>query len=243
MGHYLMRLSHMLVHLYWLLPSSGWRIISHPRLTNGLTRRSSTSSRMQTPLGMKSTGSPESDLESKFWGFNQQTVEFVQLQDSKDFASKFDEWFWGIDSGGVNEAIFKNDQRGVILFDGLCNFCDGSVNFFIDHDQREDGTFRFAAQQSSIGRILLQQQSGKDPEDLKSIVLITPNGLYCKSDAVLEIARSLRDPYCSLASIVRWFPQPVRDQVYDFVSENRKVFGEKNSCRIPDEGEVRRFLE
>lgn len=169
-------------------------------------------------------------------------------------AEHFDEWFWGTGDGGLDSAIFHNDKREVILFDGLCNFCDASVAFFMANDVKyseelNSGSFRFAAQQSAIGRSLIQQQSGvADPEDLKSIVLITEeaNGehtLHLKADAALRIARRLREPYASLGRVAELVPRPVRDALYNVISENRKIFGEKDSCRIPEDYELDRFLD
>mmetsp|Transcript_4052 Transcript_4052/g.9655 ORF Transcript_4052/g.9655 Transcript_4052/m.9655 type:complete len:224 (+) Transcript_4052:51-722(+) len=183
----------------------------------------------------------EEGLDSLFWGWKPPTF-------SSEDSQAFDDWFWGTGDGGVGSAIFCTDSRGVILFDGVCNFCDASVQFFMDNDRltaldpESPGSFRFAAQQSTIGRSLIQQQSGADPEDLKSIVLITNDGLFCKSDAVLRIAKDLRFPYSLLATVGQFFPGPLRDSIYNIVSENRKIFGEKDSCRIPEPEEVERFL-
>jgi len=69
----------------------------------------------------------------------------------------FDEWFWGASTtGGVESAVFANDDRAVILFDGVCNFCNEGVNFFMamDRDPRR-GSFRFAAMQGDIGQSLM----------------------------------------------------------------------------------------
>lgn len=181
------------------------------------------------------------------WGWSAPEGEDAELE-------HFDEWFWGTGDGGLDSAIFYNDKREIILFDGLCNFCDASVAFFMANDENyseemNSGSFRFAAQQSTIGRSLIQQQSGvADPEDLKSIVLITeePNGehrLHTRSDAALRIARRLKEPYATLGKIGELVPRPIRDAVYEVVSENRKIFGEKESCRIPEDYELDRFLD
>jgi len=194
-----------------------------------------------------SQSSPEaSDARDKVYGWDSKCVERVVEQSaaaSEQDVLDFDLWFWGAGQvGGVKQAVFHSDERPVVLFDGVCNFCDASVNFFMEKDSRKEGTFRFAAQQSDVGRILLQQDSGKDPEELKSIVLLTREDMYCKSDAVIRIARELQEPFRSLSYVAKLFPQAVRDRIYEWVSENRKVFGEKNSCRIPEEEEMERFI-
>ena len=90
---------------------------------------------------------------------------------------------------------------------------------------------------------MLQQESGKTAEDLQSIVLITEDGLYCKSDAVLRIGKGLTEPFPTLAKIGGLVPRYVRDQIYEFVSANRGILGVKESCRILEENEIERFLK
>lgn len=149
------------------------------------------------------------------------------------------------------ESLFSGDDRNVVLFDGMCNFCSDSVNFFMKYDQRKEGkgSFRFAAQESSIGASLLaegtQKQFGSTaaPEDLKSIVVITPDGVFVKSDACLLIARDLAQPFPALGAVGGLVPTPILDIIYDFVSDKRFVFGEKDSCRIPEPEERERFLD
>mmetsp|Transcript_2343 Transcript_2343/g.5242 ORF Transcript_2343/g.5242 Transcript_2343/m.5242 type:complete len:259 (-) Transcript_2343:256-1032(-) len=198
-----------------------------------------------------STGKSGGSLAERFWNFESSDIEAATnrrytLGPGLEFEEAFQEWFWtsGGANAGAQAAVFRNDPRGVILFDGVCNFCDASVNFFMEHDRDpEKGSYRFAAQQSSIGQSLLQQESGKTAEDLQSIVLITEDGLYCKSDAVLRIGKDLQEPFPTLAKLGGLVPRPVRDQVYEFVSANRGILGTKDSCRILDENEVARFLK
>jgi predicted DCC family thiol-disulfide oxidoreductase YuxK len=193
-----------------------------------------------------STEAEEPNLNSLFWGMDSETINRVTggatdagtLEETE--AERFDP---GTEDAGVYDGVFCNDDRKVILFDGMCNFCSASVNFFMDFDREraEKGSFRFAAQQSTIGTSLLQQ-SGRNAEDLKSIVVISPDGCYIKSDACLLIAKDLEQPFPALGSIGALFPRVVRDVVYDFVSANRFVFGENTSCRIPEPEERERFL-
>ncbi|GAQ91675.1 hypothetical protein KFL_008320040 [Klebsormidium nitens] len=87
---------------------------------------------------------------------------------------------------------FAADKRPIILFDGVCNFCNGGVNFMLDNDPQ--GKLRFAALQSDAGRALLQR-AGRAPEDISSIVLIEPDRSYTHSEAILRIAQYLPEPF------------------------------------------------
>ncbi|CAI5490116.1 unnamed protein product [Closterium sp. Naga37s-1] len=93
---------------------------------------------------------------------------------------------------------FATDDRPIVLYDGVCNMCNGGVNFALDADPQ--GRLRFAALQSEAGRALLAR-SGRSPDDISSIVLVERDGAYIKSDAVLRIARLLDLPLAFLAAL------------------------------------------
>lgn len=127
----------------------------------------------------------------------------------------------------------------VILFDGVCNFCNGAVNFVIKKDKRK--TIRFAALQSDTGKALLQQ-FGLPQNDLRSFLLIENGQLYNRSTAVLRVCRHLKGlwPLCYGFIIV---PAFIRNAVYDLVARNRyKWFGQKEECMIPTPDVKARFL-
>ena len=89
------------------------------------------------------------------------------------------------------KKVFESDERPIILYDGVCNLCNGGVNFMLDWDSpnEERGNFRFAALQSDVGRALLQR-SGRRPDDCNSIILALKDGsTYAKGDAVLRIGQ------------------------------------------------------
>lgn len=120
-------------------------------------------------------------------------------------------------------------ERPIVLFDGVCNLCNGAVNFLIDHDPAHQ--FRFAALQSETGHRLLAQH----PElaDTDSIVLLADQRIYIKSDAALTIVRYLKRPWRWLF-VLRFLPKPLRDAIYDMVARNRyRIFGRTEACRIP----------
>eukprot|EP00286_Rhodomonas_abbreviata_P001649 CAMPEP_0181289196 /NCGR_PEP_ID=MMETSP1101-20121128/752_1 /TAXON_ID=46948 /ORGANISM="Rhodomonas abbreviata, Strain Caron Lab Isolate" /LENGTH=175 /DNA_ID=CAMNT_0023393399 /DNA_START=151 /DNA_END=678 /DNA_ORIENTATION=+ len=156
------------------------------------------------------------------------------------------------DWNSVVDRIFASDQRPVILYDGVCNLCNGGVNFMLDWDNpnASKGTFRFAALQSDVGKALLQR-GGRAPDDLSSIVLATKDGnTYTESEAILRIGQGLGEgtvlwPIAPLASglALKLVPRFIRDPVYHYISENRyKFFGISEECRLMDDRFDERFI-
>ena len=121
-------------------------------------------------------------------------------------------------------------DKQIILFDGVCNFCNDWVNYIIQKDQRD--VFRFVASQSEIG-LEIQKHLGILDRKIDSIVLYIPNQAYfIKSDAVLEIAKSL--PYLSWLRLFKIIPTSLRNPIYDYIAKNRyKWFGKKENCMLP----------
>jgi predicted DCC family thiol-disulfide oxidoreductase YuxK len=127
----------------------------------------------------------------------------------------------------------------IILFDGVCNLCNGGVNFIIDRDPR--GVFKFASLQSDFGKRLVAK--AEPPiEELSTIVLYDEGCFYRKSTAVLRIARRLTFPW-SLATAFRLVPRFIRDVLYGVVVRNRyRWFGKSEQCRLPSPELKGRFL-
>ena len=126
-----------------------------------------------------------------------------------------------------------------VLFDGVCNLCNGTVQFIIKNDTRQ--LFRFAALQSEKGEALLAMHGLQQPE-IDSVVLIIDDKAWTKSDAALRIARNLGGlwPLCFVAVII---PKRWRDHIYDYIARNRyKWFGKQESCWIPTPELRQRFL-
>eukprot|EP01082_Thalassiosira_pseudonana_P016130 g13915.t1 g13915 contig9:726886-727607(-) len=140
----------------------------------------------------------------------------------------------------VLQKVFEEDNRPIILFDGVCNMCNSAVNLALDWDPR--GQLRFAALQSNVGRALLQAH-GRKADDISSIVFVTPKGAYIKSDAILGITQELNPlpmlPLRPLALVGQWVvPQILRDAIYDTVADNRySVMGKRDECRFDADGE------
>jgi|ERR1051326_2349917 predicted DCC family thiol-disulfide oxidoreductase YuxK len=128
----------------------------------------------------------------------------------------------------------------VVLFDGICNFCDWSVDFVIDRDPA--GYFRFAALQSNAARPLLAR-CGLPAEHLGNIVLFEDGVCYGRSTAALRIVRRLSAPWPLLYALII-VPRPLRDALYDWFGRNRyRWFGKRDVCRAPSPETRERFLE
>lgn len=127
----------------------------------------------------------------------------------------------------------------LILFDGVCNFCNYWVNFIIARDKND--LFRFAALQSEKGQeFLIKFKLSRS--DFDTFILINGEEYFTKSTAALMISKNLK-------SIVKLFyplifiPKFIRDFIYDIVAKNRyNFFGKKAVCRIPTEEEKGKFI-
>ncbi|CAN5908482.1 thiol-disulfide oxidoreductase DCC family protein [soil metagenome] len=129
--------------------------------------------------------------------------------------------------------------EAVLLFDGVCNLCNGAVLFVIDRDP--EGYFRFAPLQSDFAQRLLDHH-GCGEADLSSMVLLEEGRCYTRSTAALRIARRLPGLWPLLFAFIV-VPRPVRDAVYDWIARNRyRWFGRTESCRIPTPALSGRFL-
>lgn len=126
-----------------------------------------------------------------------------------------------------------------ILYDGVCRFCDGFVNFIIDHDP--NGFFKFASLQSSFGASIVKECFSSD-KDYKSVIVLKDDGTVLqKSDAVLEIAKHLKG--WNWLTFFRFVPTFLRDAVYTFIARNRYlIFGKLNKCRVPTPEIRQRFI-
>jgi predicted DCC family thiol-disulfide oxidoreductase YuxK len=132
-----------------------------------------------------------------------------------------------------------NSEHPIILFDGVCNFCNGAINFVLKQDKK--GVFRFAPLQSEVAQKLLQQYQ-LSKKEFDSFVLIDNGKVYKKSAASLRVMNKL-PWYWKEAQILRIIPTAFRDAIYDFIAKNRyKWFGKKEQCMIPTPEIRSRFL-
>ena len=131
-------------------------------------------------------------------------------------------------------------KTAIILFDGVCNLCNSSINFVIDRDPEH--RFRYAALQSTAGNRLMKKH-GLHPEELSSIVLIEDDKVFRKSTAILRIAWGLNNSWPLLYAFII-IPAFIRNLVYDLIANNRyQWFGKQNECRIPTPELKKLFLE
>jgi predicted DCC family thiol-disulfide oxidoreductase YuxK len=132
-----------------------------------------------------------------------------------------------------------NRKKSVILFDGVCNLCNSSIDFVIKRDTA--GHFVVGALQSKEGKRLLAELDA-NPDYLDSLVLIENDKIYYRSTAALKIAKKLSGPWPLLYGLVV-LPPFLRDGIYDWIGKNRyRWFGEKSTCRLPTAAEKARFL-
>ncbi|HEY9005515.1 thiol-disulfide oxidoreductase DCC family protein [Ohtaekwangia sp.] len=128
----------------------------------------------------------------------------------------------------------------VVLFDGVCNLCNSTVQFIIRRDP--SGIFRFASLQSVYAQTLLKQL-GIPSNQLYSIIVVENGVAYQKSDAVLKIVRHLSGAW-SLFAVFRIVPKFIRDAFYTGVARYRyRVFGKKEECMIPTPELKARFID
>lgn len=127
----------------------------------------------------------------------------------------------------------------IILFDGVCNLCNSSVQYVIRHDPSEQ--FQFASLQSKVGQALLAKHH-LPLAGFNSFVLIENDKAYTQSTAALRVARKLKGPVKLLVVFII-IPAFIRDVLYKFVAANRyKWFGKKESCMLPSPNLRHRFL-
>lgn len=134
----------------------------------------------------------------------------------------------------------QGKSKSVVLFDGFCNFCSGSVLFIIRRDPLR--YFLFAASQSPAGQRLLLEYGIAEIAS-HSIILISDGKIYMKSDAALKIVRKLRGLWPLFYALII-LPRPFRDYFYNLLAGNRyRLYGRRKQCFFPNTGIRERFLE
>jgi len=129
--------------------------------------------------------------------------------------------------------------RPVVLFDGICNLCSGSVQFAIARDPA--ATLRFAAIQSPLGQDFLRRR-GLPTDDFETFYLIDEGRIFEKSSAFLRMVAYLRWPWPVLR-VMQVVPRPLRDWLYDRIARNRyRLFGQRETCLLPTPEIAGRFL-
>ncbi|MBD1261343.1 thiol-disulfide oxidoreductase DCC family protein [Maribacter polysiphoniae] len=133
------------------------------------------------------------------------------------------------------------DPKKIVLFDGVCNLCNRSIQFIIRHDKKDE--FRFATLQGDLGKQLVKERH-IDTDTVDSIILIEPGvAYYTKSTAALKIGTSFGGAW-KLLTVLELIPSSLSDIVYDFVARNRyQWYGKMDACMIPTPELKAKFLE
>lgn len=131
-------------------------------------------------------------------------------------------------------------KHPVLLFDGVCNLCNGAINWVIDRDTR--GKYRFAPLQSGVAKEAVEAAGVKWESLPDSFILIDGKGVHTRSEAALRVAIGLGWPWKAMAVFLP-VPRWLRDGVYAWVARNRyRWFGKQEQCRIPTPELRSRFL-
>lgn len=133
------------------------------------------------------------------------------------------------------------EPQVLVLYDGVCRLCIAGLGFIIRHDPAS--RVRFAAMQSALGQELLMRHD-LPRDNFKSFAVLADGVVLQRSDAVLRIARALRQPWPLLGALLRVLPRALRDWLYDLVARNRyRWFGKRDTCLVPTPDIAARFLD
>ncbi len=128
------------------------------------------------------------------------------------------------------DLLALSHQHPVVLFDGVCNLCNGTVNFLLRQDRR--ARLRFAPLQAAASQLLLRQL-GRGTAEFDTMLLLENGVVYQKSTADLRISRHLPSAWPLLYGLLL-VPRFLRDGIYDFVARNRyRWFGRQDACMLP----------
>jgi predicted DCC family thiol-disulfide oxidoreductase YuxK len=131
------------------------------------------------------------------------------------------------------------DNRHILIFDGVCNFCNGAVNFIINRDP--DGLFAFTPMQSDLARELMEKHKIQNV-GIDTFLLIKNEQCFVFSSAALEIAKDLTGVWY-IFNVFRLVPSVVRDFIYKVFAHNRyALFGRQDTCMVPTKAMRSRFL-
>jgi predicted DCC family thiol-disulfide oxidoreductase YuxK len=132
------------------------------------------------------------------------------------------------------------ENKSIILFDGVCNLCNASVNFVIKHDKKRQ--FLFASFQSDAAKEILLHFNLKNL-NTDTVILIEDDKVYDKSTAALKISKQLDSGFKAFYAFII-VPKIFRDWVYNFIAKNRyRWFGKRESCMVPSLDLKKRFLD
>jgi len=138
------------------------------------------------------------------------------------------------------ESSAPHTDKSIIFFDGVCNLCEGFVQWIIRRDPKEH--FQFASLQSDFTKSFFISK-GEKLEDLHTVILYKAGKFYSESDVTFEVINQLGFPWSWLYPF-KLIPRIIRDKVYRWVASNRyQWFGKKDACMIPTPALQNRFLD
>ncbi len=138
----------------------------------------------------------------------------------------------------MSKEAAQQFKGSLILFDGVCNLCNGFVQFVLKNEQKPN--FYFAPLQSEFGQNILTQYNLSN--NLETVIVIKNDKVLTQSDAALEIARDLKFPW-PVVYFFKIIPGSIRNSIYKWVAKNRyNWFGKKESCMIPTPELKKRFF-
>ncbi len=130
-------------------------------------------------------------------------------------------------------------EKPILLFDGVCNLCNSTVQFVLKHDKK--AYFKFASLQSVYGQAFLKKHH-LPTTNFNTFILIEGNSHTTKSTAILKVFRQLSGLWPVLYIFII-LPKIIRDPVYNLIAKNRyRIFGKKDSCMIPNKNVLSRFI-
>nr|WP_320120489.1 thiol-disulfide oxidoreductase DCC family protein [uncultured Marinifilum sp.] len=133
-----------------------------------------------------------------------------------------------------------SNSNPIVLFDGVCNFCNTTVRFVLAYNRAEN--IRFSPLQSDFAKQLLAQHN-LSSDDIDTVVFVQDNKAYTKSSAAFQIARHLIYPWKTLYYL-KHTPKNITNWIYDLIARNRySWFGKKNQCMVPKPEWRERFYE
>lgn len=139
-----------------------------------------------------------------------------------------------------NSFLMMSPNGPILLFDGVCNLCNGFVQWLIRRDPQ--AVFRYASLQSEVGQNLLKQH-GLPFAEISTVVLIDEGQVYTHADVSLRIVHRLGGLW-SLLGVFHVVPRPVRNRIYQWIATNRyRWFGQRESCMVPTPELKSRFLD
>jgi predicted DCC family thiol-disulfide oxidoreductase YuxK len=136
-------------------------------------------------------------------------------------------------------APVLNRHKDVILFDGVCNFCNSYINYVIAHDKAD--RFAFAPLQSHTA-VRMAARFGTDFQELNSVIVIHGDKVYTHAAAVIHIVKNLSTVWLPLAYLAYLIPPAIRNRMYSAFAGKRYIFGQSTTCMVPTVQVKHKFL-